>query len=58
MITRNSKSYSIDTTLPQRISKITKRNKLKSESDFVNEVLTKAVVKEENKLKPQTHKKT
>jgi hypothetical protein len=57
MITRNSKSYSIDITLPKRITKITKQNKLKSESDFVNEVLTKAVIREESKLKPQTHKK-
>jgi hypothetical protein len=51
MITRNSKSYSLDTTIPQRITKIVKRNKLKSESDFVNEVLTKAVIKEEKKSK-------
>jgi hypothetical protein len=55
---RKPMAYSIDDTLPKRINKIWKGSKkATSASDFVNEVLLKAVVREESKLKPQTHKK-
>jgi hypothetical protein len=49
---RKPKSYSIEESLPERIDKIWKGSKkATSASDFVNEVLTKAVIKEEKKSK-------
>lgn len=55
---RKPQTYSIEETLPSRINKVWKQSKnATSASDFVNEVLEKAVLREESKMKPQTQKK-
>jgi len=49
---RKPKSYSIEETFPERINKIWKKSpKATSSSDWVNEVIEKALLKEEKKSK-------